>query len=328
MGKAKTKITRKKSPNYSMNTSYSSRTTARRQRQIKKSNKLLLGLPASGKTTFLAALWQLLFHDIPLKSHPFKLTPLPSERQYLEEIRDRWIDCQEVYHTPEDDRQNVKLHFQRTKDKKQLSFSLLDVSGEIFRKCWVDRRWDSEFDNYVQGVDGIILFINPLKLIYPNTLNEVYEVFYDVFLEPNGYPFDMDSWFEGEAIPFQVKQWDADDSPSQVKLIELLQIVKNRCQKDCRLMVIVSAWDTIQYYNIAPLLWVAKRLPLLMQYIISNFSYVKNQFKCFGISAQGADYHNYDLQKLAQLETSERIIVVKEKNEPGSMFDILQWICE
>ena len=295
-------------------------------------NKVLLGFHASGKTTFLAALWHLLNYDFS-PTAPFKLINLESyDTKYLNEIKKRWIKFKEVYHTGMYERHNIEIYLQNRNSHRKHTLSFLDISGDIFQKCWSERYWDKDFDRYVQIADSVILFINPINQIYPNTINEVYEVFHEVFLEPHDYSFDIDTFFEDMAIPFDVTPWDADDAPSQVKLIELLQIVLQRCLPGCKLTVVVSAWDTIQFNNISPELWVGRRLPLLMQYLIANFSYGKN-LTVFGLSAQGAPYHSKTekeraKQKLANLDAIDRIIVSKSKNEPGTMFDILKWICD
>jgi len=296
-------------------------------------NKILLGFHASGKTTFIAALWHNLYHEIK-KDAPYTFEP-PPDRSYLEKIQKNWINCQEVEHTPILEYQKIKLNFKRNfKINKlnklinnQKTFSLLDVSGDLFLKCWVDRQWYDNLDDYVKKANGIILFINPLNQIYNNTINEVYEVFYDVFLKEEGYPFDIDSWFEDIDIPWEVPDWDANDSPSQVKLVELLQLFLEKCSPNCRITILVSAWDIMRAYDISPELWIGRKLPLLMQFLISNFSDKKN-FAFFGISAQGADYKTCNLRELKHKDPFDRVIVVKEKNEPSNIFELLQWIAE
>jgi len=295
------------------------------------SKKILLGLHASGKTTFMAALWDLLQHDYS-PTDLFNLINIHLiDTEYLTEIHEFWSAYKEVLHTRYEDRHHIDLYIQNINSQRQHTLSFLDLPGDIFRECWTERHWDESIDQYVQNADGVILFINPINQMYPNSINEVYEVYHDVFLDPQDYPFDIDSFFEDMAIPWDVKPWEADDAPSQVKLIDLLQIVLQKCHPDCRFTIIVSAWDTIQFNNISPELWVGRRLPLLMQYLISNFSYRKN-FKIFGLSAQGAPYspgaeRERAKQKLENLDTIKRIIVSKAKNEPGTMFDILKWIC-
>ena len=292
------------------------------------SNIILLGLHASGKTTFIAALWQLLYQES-YKKYPFTLFEPPEDRSYLVEIHKCWKYFKEVDRTG-DEKQKIKLQLKINKEQ-QHTFTFLDVSGELFNECFKERHWDDSFDDYVKNADGVILFINPLKINHPNTISEVYEIFYEVFLKQE-YPFDIDSFFEDMEIPWKISRWDANDSPSQVKLIELLQIVSKRCQSNIRLMIIVSAWDAIQFNNISPELWLARRMPLLMQYLLSNFS-IGIDLTFFGLSAQGAPYKNKEeqeiaKQKLKHLNTLDRIIVAKMKNKQGTMFDILKWICE
>jgi len=302
-------------------------TNSKANNVIKPNHKLVLGFHSSGKTTFIAALWHFLHKTIDLNP-PYKLTP-PNNREYLEYIWNRWIKFKEVGRTEQENFYDLTFNLYDNQSKKNVDFSILDVSGEIYNISWQSRSFDDNFHSFVQRSNGALLFINPLTLHYPNTINEAYEIFHEVFLKPEGYSFDIESWFEDNPIPWETSDWDADESPSQVKIIELLQFLLETIKiskSKFRLAIIISAWDSIGTYEISPELWTAWRLPLLIQYLITNFQYKKN-FQFFGISAQGLDYSDKDLMnELKQKDASERVIVVGDHNRKTDIFEIIKWI--
>src|SRR3954469_5056688 len=69
---------------------------------------VMMGLPGSGKTTFLAALWhQLESAEI---ATAFTTDRLQRDREYLNRIRDAWIAFEEVPHTSAGIEQSALLH--------------------------------------------------------------------------------------------------------------------------------------------------------------------------------------------------------------------------
>ena len=57
----------------------------------------MLGLPGSGKTTFLAALWHQ-FESAEIET-AFIAERLQPDREYLKSIREAWLACEEISHT-------------------------------------------------------------------------------------------------------------------------------------------------------------------------------------------------------------------------------------
>ena len=55
---------------------------------------MMMGLPGSGKSTFLAALWhQLESTEIPTAFIAERLQP---DREYLNKIREKWLEFEEI----------------------------------------------------------------------------------------------------------------------------------------------------------------------------------------------------------------------------------------
>src|SRR5207247_89555 len=58
----------------------------------------LMGLPASGKTTFLAAAWEVVSHADEVAGAP-RLITIPAERRYLVQIHERWLKLEPALRT-------------------------------------------------------------------------------------------------------------------------------------------------------------------------------------------------------------------------------------
>src|SRR6185295_3514907 len=85
--------------------------------------------------------------------------------------------------------------------------------------------------------------------------------------------------------------WNAEKSPTQVQLIELLQVIGSRetFKAPFRLAFVVSAFDLAAGSGLSPAELVERELPMLMQFLDAN----GHMFECnyYGISAQGGEYH-------------------------------------
>src|SRR4051794_12749587 len=76
-------------------------------------HQLILGLPGSGKTTFIAALWHVIESDE--VEGALKLAEVHGVRDYLNGIRKNWLDCQDLERT-------------RIGSEHEVSFRLRDAS--------------------------------------------------------------------------------------------------------------------------------------------------------------------------------------------------------
>ena len=121
--------------------------------------------------------------------------------------------------------------------------------------------------------------------------------------------------------------WSPALTPTQVKLVEILQFLRVRAflNRPLPLALIVSAWDLIQNGEV-PSLWFKKRLPLLSQFLEANAE--TTPFTVFGISAQGGELARAnDLQK--HTRASDRIVVTAQ--QATTAHDItapLKWLLE
>ncbi|MFL6388906.1 MAG: TRAFAC clade GTPase domain-containing protein [Terriglobales bacterium] len=238
---------------------------------------LLIGLPNTGKTSFLAALWYMVGQSaIPCA---LKLEKLDGESQYLNQIRDTWLEYKPVPRNKADTEKPVAMWLRNRETDEVARLTFPDLSGEAFRSQWTQRQLATTFDKSLAETRGGLLFVNPENILKPHRIDTVNAVLDDI---------------GGDTIKRNAKgtqkPWDSEKSPTQVQLVEVLQFMAERghFRSAFRLAVVVSAWDRINDSNVNPSDWIAAELPLLKQFLESNEEMFEPSF--YGISAQGGRY--------------------------------------
>lgn len=277
---------------------------------------LFAGLPASGKTTFIAALWHYVNSDADDKT--LILESISGENQYLDDIATDWLKCSNVKRT----RHSIKgtptqMNLVSSSTRKQLTLNITDFAGEAFRQQFDFRAWSNEFSGLLDRTSGIVLFVNPdepkNRPRFLRLQNELVRIF-------------------GGSIPTEVPKpqpWSFDFVPHQVRLVELLQFVAYYKPEKApfKLSLIISAWDKVETgeVKITPENWLSKNLPLLHQYLISNKTTFLTSF--FGVSAQGGDYKS-EKTKLLSVSPAKRILIRGDTGLSNHIDVPLLWMTE
>ncbi len=263
-------------------------------------NQFMIGLPGAGKTTFLAALWHVLFSGKIEGSLLF--SHLEGDDTYLNKIQDTWIDTKQLERTQIGMEQSVSITLKHPTLEVTTNVLIPDLSGESFEQQWTDRIADKYYYENIQKSQGGLLLIHP-DVRKESLISEAAPL-----IETISTGGDIDDTDRDDPV-----QWDAAKSPTQVQLVDLLQFVQTLLgQRGVRLAVVISAWDLVQKdsQNHPPEKWVENSLPLLHQYLTTNSNTFEHKY--YGISAQGGDI-NSDLESLQQIiEPSERIEVVTD----------------
>jgi hypothetical protein len=296
---------------------------------------LVVGLPESGKTTFLAALW----HVAEREEVPgaLCLDRLSDEIRHLNAIKDDWHLCQTAV------RSILRTeHFPSLwlKDRASATVGEVvfpDLEGEIFRDQWKNRQWPSDYEDLVQKADRILLFIHP-RVIEPVTVAEMQRLVEAALVDENddasgpgsspaaadGLQLDDDDDQRegGAAVP-----WDAELAPTQVQLVDVLQFLEPyiRSKKPVRLAVIISAWDRVAINDTHPTPrdWIRRKLPYLDQYLRSHLELFT--VREYGVSAQGGDF-NTDTERLrSTVPASNRIMVEGPDCAPHDITEPVRW---
>jgi hypothetical protein len=244
---------------------------------LTQSNFLLIGLPSTGKTSFLAALWYAV-NQSSIHSG-LTLDKLDGDSQYLNQIRDAWVEYRPVPRNKADSQNLTSMRLINRETNQAGTVSFPDLSGEAFKSQWTQRQLATTYDKCLRQASGGILFVNPDKVIKPQRIDTV-----------NAVLAGMDEDTGKQKTQADDQPWDSEKSPTQVQLVDILQFMTPRghFQSPFRLAIVVSAWDRLQSTGRRPADWVATELPLLSQFIDSNPELFSVAF--YGISAQGGRY--------------------------------------
>jgi hypothetical protein len=278
-----------------------------------KSLLVMLGLPESGKTTFLAALW----HLVSSSGGTFELDHLAGDQSYLNRISHDWLRCEPTTRTSRAQETEVAM-FLRGDDQHSLELRVPDISGESYNDFWEHRGWPAEFDNLVTRANGLLLFVHPGHLHQPEFLDEL------------GAVAEAEEDGKEEDGADAAVTWSLQHAADQVKLVELLQFAAERREEQAiPLAVVVSAWDLVveAASEEEPATWFAERVPLLGQYLESNASTFPRL--TYGVSAQGGDFERHRKELLAVDPTKRVKVVDGHTGTTGNDLTLpLNWLTE
>jgi hypothetical protein len=241
---------------------------------------LLAGLPESGKTTYLAALFHLLRMRAPNKAG-LALDHLPAARDYLMEVEAAWLRFEPLTRTATPVPGSAAIPAKRGGDS--IVLSIPDIHGEDFEHLWEYGTTTDNLRRVIASSTGVMLFIRADDVRPADFLDE--------------------SVREVPGASFRLEDWKPEVAPTQTKLCDILEQLRALAQKK-PVAVAVSAWDTVRSGEL-PAKWLQRTLPLLWQLLDTSGT----PFEVFGISAQGGDLGNpEELEVLTKLtDTIARI---------------------
>ena len=276
-------------------------------------NYTLMGLPSSGKTTFLAAFWHVLHLKEFEKS--FCMSISSDDMEYLNNIRDEWLSFKKVTRNNKLTVEKSIIHVKYDSDVT-VDLSIPDFSGEIYKEIVKTRIIDNENLDMLNKSNGFMLFINPNLVIPSVFISQVNEAI---------------SIGENDQENIDPEPFDFEKVPTQVILVDLLQIIREYSlisTNKIKIAIIISAWDSILKtdMNITPMKWIKRQCPLFYQYIQTNSSFF--QLNVYGISAQGGDYDvENELDKLMAInKPSDRIIVMDDGKKQNNITSPVKWL--
>ena len=129
---------------------------------IHRCSQLLVGLPDTGKSTFLAALYhQVEGGDI---KGSLVLERLGSDIEYLNRIREDWLKCEKISRATGVKSKKGKMLLRDPNTSLLSEVTIPDLLGEIFDHQFEERRWTHEFEEMVISCNGLVVFIHPDKV--------------------------------------------------------------------------------------------------------------------------------------------------------------------
>lgn len=277
---------------------------------------LLVGLPSSGKTTFLAAFWHVIVsQDV---DGALKLEVLDAPVDHLNDLRGRWLRFEEANRTSIDAEQIVRLKVRPSNGESITEIVVPDLAGESIQRSLADRQWPADFRDYVHDSTGVLLFVYPREINQPWSILDAMEVAGEEVPPPESDTADI-------SVP---NEWSAAQVPTEVQLVDLLQLLCEEIAVDrFRLAVIVSAWDLVSDQGV-PSEWLAKELPLVEQFLNSHHG-SRFDVRVYGVSAQGGEIPRDSGRLQDLLKSSERIRVVLDANAPShDITKPLRWVVD
>lgn len=253
---------------------------------------LLMGLQSTGKTSFLAALWYMVDQqEVPCA---LSVQSLEGDRTYLNAICKAWTEYKPVARNQADTEKLASMTL-KDKDGKEIKIVLPDLSGESFFLQWSKRQLTASYDKLMQQAGGGILFLSSDRITKPHRIDTVNALAVELGGEDDAAPARME-------VPPNNVPWNIEEAPTQVQLVELLQVIASReyFQPPFRLAVVLSAFDIVGE-GITPKEFITSQLPLLDQFLASNSALFNTRI--YGVSAQGGRYADPDFTSEMILDT-------------------------
>lgn len=295
-------------------------------KDMNKKKVFMIGMPSSGKTTYLASLCRLLLYGEQKTEWRLDIKDVPEGfdeiRKFIKNLNSYKIvgRTQEIYDI------GLNLYNQ---NQEWMQFVVPDSSGEIFRDLVYDRRIASNIMDQIVESDMLLFFINVntmiledrIKLGEKSAIKQLNEEQGDKVIESaedkvEEYAGDK----ENEQIESkeQVKNKEEEQKKynNQSALVELLQDIIYLVPHSLNIRFVISAWDLVEKEfkqdKVTPEEYIKRKLPLLYQYLVFNSKLV--DYDIWGVSAQGGDFDDEDdLKKLQSNNGEDYVCVVDSK---------------
>jgi hypothetical protein len=312
---------------------------------------LAIGMQRTGKTTFLAALWDVV--DAGEVSSSLTLQQLDGDNSHLNEIRALWADRKPIPRTLTTKERITSMTLRDVKSGVIGDVSFPDMDGESFARQWTEREWTKNYQEMVERSTGAILFIHPRQVKKGNLIREAIPLV-SLLPEPEDQKETIASSKSGSheqvdphksdgknesggltgntVLPESVRPASklvpkkAEFAPTQVQLVELLQFMVGAKPElhGFRLAVVISAWDLVMKPPTTPEKWLSSNLSLLYQYLVANSDSVP--FKVFGVSAQGGELKGKSAVSRKNNSPSSAIIVTGGDEKSSDITLPLRWV--
>jgi hypothetical protein len=285
---------------------------------------VICGLPESGKTTFLAALWHLVTSKEISTSMAFE-SLRNGDVKFLNEIAERWRSAKVQERTKVKDDPTVVSMNLVDASSVPMRLTFPDVSGESFRRMWEDRECDVSLAKLLERRTGTMLFVHANTIVTPQWV-----VDHTAQVRALGLADEA-----GAPAP-----WNPRFAPTQVQLVELLQFLRRPplAVESLRLAIILSAWDKVEAEGRTPDVLLRERLPLLYQALSSER--LGYDYRVYGVSAQGGDYEpppeeakkqwsREEVEELRRLDLpSKRIRITTGISPSHDLTEPISWLTE
>jgi hypothetical protein len=265
----------------------------------------MVGMPESGKTTFLAALWHVVNDRAANTALRFSRL-LSDDVAYLNEITRVWRSTKKQEHTKAGSAHMVRMNL-KDAAQNEVTLTFPDVSGESFQGMWERRECDTALADMLKEATSILFFVHADRIkepVWKSDLNDLVALVQQ--------PQDREA--KAAASPNELQRarpWEPTDAPTQVQVVELLQFLIDNSfgSRLKRLAIVLSAWDMAKAEQVSPIMFLKRAMPLVHQYLTN--AVLPYEWTIYGISAQGGDFDSAkDVARLRKLDDPSRWIEV------------------
>ena len=285
---------------------------------------VMAGMPKTGKSTYLGALYHVLETE---SKESISLDVLPSARQHLEGLRGRWLRVEREGRTSSSSPVLTDLNLRTKEGGPVLSLHWPDLSGEYFDDMVRKRSLNGDVANILKEATAIVIFVHPDTVTQQpriHAVNRLAEI-----LEGETSAQGNAAARVGQSEP-EIVAWDPMMIPGQILVVELMQLLLDNqlARSISGISVVLSAWDLVASNFQSPKEYVEKQLPLLHQFLEANAA--RFQFELFGVSALGGDPEEDRDRLNAEIDPVDRIQVVCEDgaNAEDGILAPIRWLIE
>jgi hypothetical protein len=264
----------------------------------------MLGLPRTGKSTYIGALWLLV--QSPGESDLTEANVF-GDRAHIDDLAHHVAMGKEIERTPVDTDEGFQVEI-AIAGRGEVLLDIPDLSGEAAREVVEERKWRETLVNTLGRARGVLLFVHPDRIEPPTPAN-----FGQVVAASNSDQSPDHSDFEAES------------ACTAAKLVELLEnVIEMRSDAwPLPVAVIVSAWDRV-HGTPTPPEWLEDRLPGVQGLLETNPAVVDSAV--FGVSALGGHIPDGVQKLMAKGEASERLFARAPDGTEAKLYDPLSWI--
>lgn len=267
----------------------------------------MVGMPSSGKTTYLVSLINMLKLNDQETLLKLKNCDMPKGMKYIQTEIENFNQFKPVGRTIRASIGWMKIPlFDKQGNKVQLRIP--DLSGEIFQDLVNERRLKKDIVIQLQAADALLFFLN-LDTIAVDLRIPLGDKSAVAILE-KGYESHI---VESGKVNSIETEPEKNMRVTQVDLVELLQCILYLVKKQIKVKLIVSAWDSVEKRlepeNQLPDKCIEKCLPLLFQFLRTNSERINSEI--WGVSAQGFDFTDQlELEKWKTDDIGEHVRVI------------------
>lgn len=277
------------------------------------------GLPASGKSSFIAALT----HLLNAKELPTRLTlaVLSGDEKHLRALESGWLGAKPLPRT-----QRTNEHWGRftvcdTKTAEIAELLVPDMRGELFEQPATIGGCQRALWEALVDCEAMMLFTNVDRRDDDHMISDMADAVAAVAAAGPSV--------QAAPPPVSVAPFQPASIPEEPKLVELLQAM-NRwpiTSKPRRLALVLSAWDVVSVQEQEdPASWLGKHRPMLDQFLQHNADLW--DVRVYGVSALGGSLPQDETRLLEMEIAGNRIRIVGLEVDAHDLTGILHWLMQ